>query len=189
MPKMVASKPPPIHKLKHRSTKPLRAKSNKAGNGRGGSARRGKDNIASAPDEPQPTVRVRGQQNGVGKRYRDKLSAVFESLQATLGVDEEGRFSGRKSKGSKDGNAEEGVNGDGNGDELGEGEGDSSDEEEEQAEKGKGQSSRAGRRKRALNKAKIIDLTSDRIGDLWQEREELRLELEALAKEKEAGEW
>ncbi|KAH6613610.1 hypothetical protein B0J18DRAFT_469952 [Chaetomium sp. MPI-SDFR-AT-0129] len=184
---MVASKPPPTHKPKNPLTKPLRAKGNKAGNGRAGSARRGKDNIASGPDE---SLRVRGPQNGVGKRYRDKLSAVFESLQATLGVDGEGRFNGRTSNGSNDGKDEEGgANGDGNGEELGDGEGDSSDEEEEQAEKGKGQSVRNGRRKQVLNKAKIIDLTSDRIGVLWKQREELRIGLEALAREKEASEW
>ncbi|KAL2193335.1 hypothetical protein P885DRAFT_81416 [Corynascus similis CBS 632.67] len=102
---------------------------------------------------------VRRRQNRVGKRYRDKLTAGFESLQATLGADDAGV--------PRD--AFEGV------------------KQEDSATDGQGRRSRTQRR--ALNKAKVLDLTCERVKALLQEWESLKAAQEAMQKERELERW
>ena len=116
-----------------------------------------------ATEEYAPhTQHVRRRQNRVGKRYREKLSAAYESLEVTLGV----------------GNAES------RGDGLDGGDQDGLLDGEEQ--------SRSRKRRRPVNKAKILDLTCERVQVLMQEWEAVRAERaarEALRKERALEGW
>ncbi|KAK4244193.1 hypothetical protein C7999DRAFT_17534 [Corynascus novoguineensis] len=102
---------------------------------------------------------VRRRQNRVGKRYRDKLTAGFESLQATLGAEDAGT--------PRD--AFEGV------------------KQQDTAADGQGRRSRTQRR--SLNKAKVLDLTCERVKALLQEWESLKAAQEAMQKEREVERW
>ncbi|KAK4034483.1 hypothetical protein C8A01DRAFT_18721 [Parachaetomium inaequale] len=111
-------------------------------------------------EEPAPhTQHVRRRQNRVGKRHRDKLSAGFERLEVTLGL----------------GDAES------RGDGLGGGDQDGLPDAEEQ--------SRRRKRRRPINKAKILDLTCERVQVLLQEWETVKAEREALRKARVLEGW
>jgi hypothetical protein len=102
---------------------------------------------------------VRRRQNRVGKRYRDKLSSGYESLEVALGV------GGTESRG--------------NGLDAGDQDGLSD---------GQGQN-RSCKRRRPINKAKILDLACERAQVLLEEWEVVKAEGEALRKAKALEGW
>lgn len=110
----------------------------------------------------------RHQQNRVGKRYRDKLTAGFESLQTALGLDELGSESDAVTGGG--GGGEEAPRGDGP---VMMGSADGAPR----------------RRRRPLNKARIIDLTCERVRELVGEWEVTRAEMEAMRRERALQGW
>ncbi|KAL2162526.1 hypothetical protein VTH06DRAFT_7440 [Thermothelomyces fergusii] len=121
-----------------------------------------------APDDddthtPSPRLQhARRRQNRVGKRYRDKLTACFETLQATLGIED---VEAHHVDGSVDGERQHGTAPEGR----------------------RGSAARA--RRRPLNKAEVLDLTCERVKTLLQEWEAVKAARDAMQKQREAEGW
>ncbi|SPQ26436.1 e73bd4e0-d5a4-416e-b710-17ca22d07e43 [Thermothielavioides terrestris] len=129
-----------------------------------------------SPSHPMTTSETpappdqRRKQNRVGKRYRDKLGAEFESLQAALHV----RCSSHDDLATEVQEQEQGDKNTGG----------------EQNAPSPGQPSKAcGSRSRGVNKAKILELARQRVGVLLQERETVMAERNRLLLEKALGGW
>ncbi|KAH6842306.1 hypothetical protein B0I37DRAFT_435663 [Chaetomium sp. MPI-CAGE-AT-0009] len=115
----------------------------------------------------QQQQHVRHRQNRVGKRYRDKLTAGFESLQAALGVEDGDGLDGAGTESREDGATTTNT-----------------------ARGGGGAGTGAGRRRRRpLNKARIIDLTCVRVRELLGEWDAVRAEVEGLRRERALLGW
>lgn len=98
-------------------------------------------------------------QNRIGKRYRDKLGGEFESLQAALRLEDDGS------------REEDGLSGQG------------------QLEPLAGQQSKTRKRRRPVNKTKVMDLARERISLLLQDWEAVEAEAEMLQRQRVAEGW
>jgi hypothetical protein len=104
-------------------------------------------------DTATTTQQARKSQNRVGKRYRDKLGAEFENLQAELQLDDDDHGAG------------------------------------EQPESPAGEHGKARKRRRPVNKAKVMDLARERISELMEEWEAVNAEEEALREQRVLEGW
>ncbi|KAK3291531.1 uncharacterized protein B0H64DRAFT_446178 [Chaetomium fimeti] len=145
---------------------------------------------------------VRNRQNRVGKRYRDRLTAGFESLQASLGLDAgadgdaldadtDADAPVRSDSGEDDDSGEDGGGGGGGGGALvvlvttAAAAAAAAATSTATAKQGSGRR----RRRRALNKGKILDLTCVRVRELLGEWEGVRAEVEGLRRERVLQGW
>jgi hypothetical protein len=122
---------------------------------------RDSDHIPPHTDTATTTQHARKSQNRVGKRYRDKLGAEFESLQAELQPDDDG----------PGGAGGDGLSGQG------------------QIEPQAGGQGKARKRRRPVNKAKVMDLARERISSLLEDWEAVNAEAEALQEQRALEGW